>query len=205
MRLTRSFLIVLLGATLFAATPAAADELADGAKAFIQDLAQKAIDTLTATQPDTAEREARFRVLFNQNFDVPAIGQWVLGRYWRQATESERKEYLHEFEAFVVKTYADRLKDYSSERLKVLDSIRRDGNVIVQSVVMRQGSEPPIRIEWRVIHPDQRYLITDVVVEGVSMAQTQRSEFSSVIRRNGGSVQGLIAALKDKNKAFATN
>ena len=205
MRLTRSFLIVLLGATLFATTPAAADEFTDGAKAFIQDLAEKAISTLTATQPGTAEREAEFRRLFNQNFDVPAIGQWVLGRYWRQATGSERKEYLKEFEAFVVKTYADRLKDYSSERLKVIDSIRRDGNAIVQSVVTREGNEAPVRIEWRVIHPEDRYLITDVVVEGVSMAQTQRSEFSSVIRRNGGSVQGLIAALRDKNKAFVTN
>ena len=205
MRLTHSLLIVLLGAVLLAAKPASADDFTDGAKMFIQDLAREAIDTLTATQPGTAEREAQFRKLFNENFDVPAIGQWVLGRYWRQATESERTDYLHEFEAFVVKTYADRLKDYSSERLKVIDSIRRDGNAIVQSMVTRPGNQPPVRIEWRVIHPEQRYLITDVVVEGVSMAQTQRSEFSSVIRRNGGSVQGLIAALRDKNKSFATN
>lgn len=203
MRLKRSLLICMFGMTLLAA-PVAADDLTDGARNFIQSLADKAISSLVEADLTAAEREKRFRNLFHEYFDVQGIGRWVLGRYWRQATEAERADFLREFEDFVVKTYANRFQAYSNEHFKIVDTLRQDGTVMISSEIVREGSTPPIRIEWRVAAADGGHLITDIVVEGVSMAQTQRSEFSSVIRRNGGSIEGLIATLRDKNKALGT-
>lgn len=203
MRLNRRLLILIFGMTLLA-SPAAADELTDGARNFVQSLADKAISSLVETELSTAEREKRFRDLFHEYFDVQAIGRWVLGRYWRQATDEERAAFLREFEDFVVKTYANRFQAYSNERFKIVDTSRQDGTALVYSEIVRESSGAPIRIEWRVAAAERGYLITDIVVEGVSMAQTQRSEFSSVIRRSGGSVGGLIAALKNKNKTLST-
>jgi len=74
----------------------------------------------------------------------------------------------------------------------------------VKSLVDR-GAQQPIRVDWRITFPDGRYKIIDIVVEGVSMVQTQRSEFSSVIRRSGGKVEGLLTALREKAVSVSQN
>ena len=121
-----------------------------------------------------------------------------------RASVAERSEYLGLFEDLIVNTYAIRFKSYSNEKIKLTGTASRGQTAIVKSVIER-GSQQPVRVDWRVTYPDGQYKIFDIVIEGVSMIQTQRSEFSSVIRRNGGRVAGLIATLKNRSRGAASN
>ena len=174
-----------------------ADDFTDGAEQFIVSLADDAISSLTSETLTEKEREKQFRVLLNSYFDINGIGKWALGRYWRKTSKSERSEYLVLFENLIVSTYANRFSQYTKEKLTVKGSSSRGKFALVKSQI-NGGKEKPIRIEWRVIFPDGKYKIFDIVVEGVSMVRTQRSEFSSVIRRNGGKISVLLAALRKK-------
>ncbi|TCS61363.1 phospholipid transport system substrate-binding protein [Varunaivibrio sulfuroxidans] len=171
----------------------------EDAQKFVATMAQEAIDTLTAGNQTHNDRVAHFRAILDRNFDVPFIAQWVLGRYWRGIGTSEREEYLKLFENLIVVTYVDRFEQYSGEVLKVGKSLTdSNGDTIVYSEIARPQSGTPVRVDWRVRKIEGAYKIIDVVVEGVSMGQTQRSEFASVIRQNGGQVAGLLKVLRQK-------
>jgi phospholipid transport system substrate-binding protein len=187
-------LIALVGVPL--CTTSAADGTQD-AEAFIVGLADQAIAALTPPGISRDEREARARVLLKDNFAVPTIGQFVLGRYWRNATLDEQKEYLDLFEKLIVVTYVDRFSRYSGERLKVTRAVsdQESGDTIVYSEISRPAGEP-IQVGWRARKYGSSFKIVDVLVEGVSMGQTQRSEFSSVIRNNGGSLAALLDEMR---------
>lgn len=189
-----------------AALPSHAGDRHQDAQAFVRTLAQEAVASLTRRDMTGTEREDAFRSLLVAHFDVPQIGKWALGRYWRLASAGEQSEYLTLFEDFIVRTYAHRFRDYTNEHLEITDvkDVADDeGGVLVSSQIVRDNPKP-IRVEWRVAAPQDgspaAYRIVDVVVEGVSMVQTQRSEFSSVIVRNGGKVGGLITELKLKTQ-----
>ena len=174
-----------------------ANDFTNGAEKFVESLANNAISSLTSKKLTEKERQYNFRELLHNYFDINGIGKWALGRYWRKASPSERKEYLGLFENLIVGTYSNRFNAYSNEKLSVKGSTSRGKFALVRSHLNR-NNQKPIRVEWRVTQPDKNYKIFDIVVEGVSMIQTQRSEFSSVIRRNGGNVSGLLSALRKK-------
>lgn len=187
-----------------ASIPSHADDAAD-AQTFVRNLADKAISQLTSPTLSQGERESAFRTLLGEHFDVPAIGRSALGRYWRVATPDEQSEYMALFEDLIVATYAQRFRDYGGENLDILGANKpagnEDGAVLVQSQITRNVAKP-IRLDWRVAQAGSDPKIVDVVIEGVSMMQTQRSEFSSVIVRNGNKVAGLIGELRTKTKTL---
>ncbi|MAF49260.1 MAG: ABC transporter substrate-binding protein [Rhodospirillales bacterium] len=181
---------------------AAGDEFADGAHRFIQTLADRAVITLAGEKLDRSEQQEKFRQLLNENFEVRLLGKWALGRHWRRATKAERADYLRLFEDFIVSTYSKRFRQYTNEKLAVASASSRSAKLaIVHSRLMRE-SHKPIRIDWRVAYPSGKYKIVDIIVEGISLVQTHRSEFGSVIRQNGGKVSGLITALRDKTESL---
>ena len=173
-----------------------ADSSAD-ATAFIQGMSDQAIASLTPPGISRDEREARARSLLTDNFAVPAIGQFVLGRYWRTASPEERTEYLRLFEDLIVVTYVDRFSRYSGERLRVNNAVadEESGDVMVYSEITRPAGAP-VQVGWRVRRVPPSFKIVDVVVEGVSMGQTQRSDFASVIRNNGGTISALLEEMR---------
>lgn len=176
----------------------------DPAQKFIESLAQEAVQALTAEGATRAQRVERFRSLLNENFDVPVIGRWVLGRYWRAATDAEKEEYLDLFEDYVVITYVERFDQYSGEVIKVTKSVSDPGkDSLVFSEIHRPSGGEPIRVDWRVRSKSDIYKIIDVYVEGISMSQSQRKEFTSVIRSNGGKVAGLLEVLRDKIESLS--
>ena len=200
---------LVLGAalSLAAAQPAAAlDGELGGAAEFVQSFGNDAIAALTGEDLTDAELEARFRELFVIGFDVPAIARRALGRYWSRATAEERREYVRLFEDLIVHTYAARFRHYSGEQF-VVHGLRPGpaGSTIVESRVISPKGDPPVRVDWLVTQDDARYKIQDVIIEGVSMVITQRSEFASVIRQRGGKVAGLIKALREKTAKLRTS
>ncbi|MGC2203712.1 MAG: ABC transporter substrate-binding protein [Stellaceae bacterium] len=198
----RAFLtatLILAAAAFAPATPAPA--AADPA-ALISQLGSRALEVLGKGSTQS-QRVARFRELLREDFDVPGIARFVLGRYWNIATEEQRAEYVKLFEDYVALAYSTRLAEYTGEKFKVTGS-RPDGDgAIVSSQIVRPGGAAPVKVDWRVTGRNGVYKISDVSVDGISMAVTQRSEFASVIQHNGGQVQGLIAMLRQKTAGTA--
>ena len=177
----------------------ASTRVARDAGHFVSSIAQEAIDELASTALDEGERLRRFRRLFAEGFDIPLIARFVLGRYWCQATDAERAEYLKLFDELVVQTYARRFNEFNAARLRVLSVSRpnEDNDVIVAVEGALQG-KPPVRMDVRVRQGAAQFKIIDLSIEGISMAVTQRDEFSSVIQRGGGRIEALLASLRDK-------
>jgi len=194
--------VVILVALFAWENRAHSTEKATQASTFIEGLAGEAVNALTASDVSPEEREQLFRNLLNENFAVTTIGQWVLGRYWAKATVEQRREYLQLFEEMIVVTYLNRFKRYSGESLNVTRALVDDqsGDAIVFSQIKRPSGSEPLDIAWRVRPKGDSFKIVDVSVEGVSMSQTQRKEFASVIRRNGGHIEGLLTEMRQKVK-----
>jgi phospholipid transport system substrate-binding protein len=198
--LSRRSLIASFAAALAlfaAAVPAKADNTAD-ARAFIQRLADTAMNTVAVKGLSDDERQQRFRTLFVDTFDLPEIGKLVLGRYWRTATPDQQQEFLKLFEEIQVYTWTKRFKDYSGETLDIL-GVTPEGetDMLVDSRIKRQKLEP-INVSWRVRKGSEGFKVLDIKVEGASMAFTHRSEYSSVIQGSGGQIEGLITAMRKK-------
>ncbi len=169
--------------------------------AFVTDLADRAITRLTAKELNQAARNAEFRKLLVSNFDVPAIGRFVLGRYWREANDAQRAEYMKLFEDLLVITYGNRFAEYGGEKLKVQQG--RDlggGEILVGSEVIRPVGAP-VKVDWRIRKSGDNLKIIDVIIEGVSMAVTQRDDYAAAIQRGGGKIDALLASLRDKVRA----
>jgi phospholipid transport system substrate-binding protein len=185
-----AFLVMILAF----ATPREAG--AQDANSFIATLGQQAIQVLGPGVPEV-QRQARFRVLFHDDFDLPGIGQFVLGRYWRIATPQEQQDFLGLFQEYLVRAYSARLGQYGGEPFRVTGVRPNGAETIVTSQIIRANGGP-IAVDWYLVTQGGRYKITDVYVGGVSMKVTQRDEFASVIQRNGGRVAALIAQLRQK-------
>ena len=173
--------------------------LAEGKNAdeFIRTVGQEAIESLTGKEMSDVQRQKGFRSILNRTFEVPLIAKFTLGRYWRRASKVQQKEYVQLFEDFIVLAYTARFKDYSGEAFtvgKVREIDERDA--LVQSLlILKDGRK--IVVYWRVRGKSEPKII-DVIVEGISMAITQRDEFSAIINQNGGKIDGLLTALRKK-------
>jgi phospholipid transport system substrate-binding protein len=138
--------------------------------------------------------------LYQAAFDGPGIARFVLGRYWRSASEQEQQELLKLFEDYVVFVYGTRLANFSGERFKIRGSRTDETGTIVSTDVISPNGDAPIKIDWRLITDHGSFKINDVIIEGISMLVTQRSEFASVIQRHGGQVGDLLVMMRERTK-----
>jgi phospholipid transport system substrate-binding protein len=192
MRLIRSLLILVL-----TAAPVAA---ATDPAGFVTELGQKTLEIINQ-RPAKAERDQRFRAILHEGFDMEALSRFVLGPYWRSATDAQRKEFMKLFEDWIVSAYGERFSQYSGEQFKVVGQRPEGENAtLVNSQILRPNGGPPIKVDWRVSKSGGEYKINDVVVEGISLMVTQRQEFSSVIQRNGGQLEALLKILRQKTQ-----
>jgi phospholipid transport system substrate-binding protein len=187
-------------APLSVSTAAHAQSAAD-ARTMVQNMATRALKVLADKSVSRAQREAEFATLFKQNFHIRTIGVFVLGRHWRRATPEQRKAYLEVFERLIVKTYTVRLSQYAGEKFRIRGASGPDnGAYTVDSEVVREG-RAPIPLRWAIRKSRSGLKIVDVVIENLSMAQTQRDDFAAILRQRG-SIDGLIKALQDKMDAL---
>jgi phospholipid transport system substrate-binding protein len=198
MRVIRTVLFAV--ALAFVAAPAGAADANSAASSFMQSLGSKAIKELTDPAVPQLERQARFRALLDAHFDIPAIAKFTLGRYWRTSTEEQRTEFTQLFEDFIVQSYSTRFAEYHGEAFQVVGSDDSERGTVVHSRIDMPSEG--VRVDWHLRSRDGSFAIVDIVVEGVSMAVTQRSEFASVIQSRGG-VAGLLDALRAKNAQSA--
>lgn len=167
------------------------------AKAFLRGFSERAIAMLADDALSDGERAQEFRDLLHDGFDMPLIGRAVLGRYWHAATAEQREEFVELFEDFVVRFYGDRLSAYSGETLELGAAHVRAKDALVRSRVVDTNG-PPLAVDWRLRHSAHGWRVVDVVIEGVSMTITHRSEFAAIIDNNRGGVEGLLEQLRNK-------
>ena len=193
--------LLAVGLALVLVGPWAAPEVqaapAD-AKSFVANIGERALRELTPKDISEAERVKRMRALLAEAFDVKAIGKFVLGIYWRRTTEDQRAEFLKLYKTVVSHSYAGLFKKYSGETFEVIRQVSvAGGGSIVYGRIKRMNG-PPVAIELQVVKDSDTYKAVDIKIEGISMPLTHRKEYSSVIRRNRGSVAGLLDVLRKK-------
>ena len=196
--LRRSLLItavVLVTGTLAPRIPAAAGS--DPAT-FINNLGNQF--QIVARNPTRAEKIAGFRQLFRENFDIPGLGRFVLGRFVRVLNPSEQQEFLALFDSYVVYTYSDRLSEFAADGgpPRVTGSRLDADGAIVSSEVICNRTVRPIKVDWRLTWHDGAYKISDVIINGLSMAVTGRTDLEGVAERNGERPQAILAAMRQE-------
>lgn len=200
--LIRTLIIIgMLGTALplGSATVLADDAYLEKAKSYVSGLSEEALSSLTAKDIDKQVRVDRFATLFEKHFAVKTIGRWVLGQYWRQATDAEKAEYLDLFKGLMIVNYVDRFAEYTGDGLKIVKAIQeRENSATVFTEIVLPGGPEKLRVDWRLGSKDETFKVVDVVVEGTSMSQTLRSDFYSTIKREDGKVEGLLKALRQK-------
>ena len=203
----REFLVswlasVLVAVALVVGAPgrAHAGEFEEGAKNFIKAMTEDAISMLTVKDIKRSERARRFRILMNKNFAIKGIAKFVLGRQWRKASDEQQEEYLRLFEDLMVVTYSDRFEKYSGEKLIIKGAeIRGEKDAIVHTTMVKaNNATKPLKVAWRVRGKGETFTIIDVMVEGISTIMTQKSEFASFIKQNGGKLDALLKELKKR-------
>ena len=131
--------------------------------------------------------------------DIKGVAYYSIGKYRKKLSEDQLKEYLSLFEKYFLKSFTSRLTDYSDPKINVISTeVLNPKYTIVKSVLLATDKKPEVKIEWRVYtkNPDKP-LIRDLIIEGLSLARTQKEEFASVIESNNGDVTKLFDTLKE--------
>jgi phospholipid transport system substrate-binding protein len=199
--LRRSLLTTAIILIAGASAPALPAEACTDPTAFINNLGSQL--QMVAGIPSPEQRRAGFRQLFHDEFDVPGLGRFVLGRFTRIMTAPQQQEFLTLFESYVIATYSDRLSEYVAGGVvpRVIGSRLAPDGVIVSSEFVR-GSGPPtagaIRVDWRLSERDGTYKISDIVIDGLSMAANGRSQLEGVAARNGEQPLAILAVMRQE-------
>jgi phospholipid transport system substrate-binding protein len=170
-------------------SPAAGDPAA-----FVTQLEAQGMQALSAPP---AQRVARFRQLFQADFDVPEIGRFVMGRHWNSLDPQQQQQFLAVFQDFTAHAYAEKLTQYTGAPFKVLGSRPGEGGTVVSSQIDRANG-PPVKVDWHLADRGGQYKISDVVLDGVSMKVTERNEFAGIIQRNNNRPDSIIVVLKQQ-------
>ena len=183
---------LLLFAGLAAAPRGAAAQDAAG---FVQNLGTQGIQALGPSVP-AAQRTARFRQLFDADFDVAGISRFVLGPNGRNMTPEQQQEFAGLFRDYVAQTYSDKLATYGGSPFKVTGTRENGDETIVTSQVMRQGN--PAELQWHVANRGGRFVVTDVQVNGSSMKVSERDQVAGIVQRNGGRPDALLSVMRQQ-------
>jgi phospholipid transport system substrate-binding protein len=189
--LLAAVIILIVGA---AAVPRA--EARMDPAAFINNLGSQLV--VLAENPSNEARRAAFRRLFHKEFDVHRLGWFVLGPISRTMTPEQRQQFVALFEAYVVATYSDRLSDYVADggAPRIIGSRPEPDGAIVYSEFSGRSGE--VRVDWRLRPFHDAYKITDLIIDGVSMAVNGRSELEGVAERNGWQPQAILAVMRQE-------
>ena len=166
-------------------------------KQFIQEIVDEAKKILVETNTKEFKTEKLSELALN-TVDIKGVAYYSLGSYRKELNDEQMKEYLTLFEKYFLKSFTSRLTDYSDPKIDVIGTeVLNPKYTIVKSVLLATDKKPEVKIEWRVYtkNPDKP-LIRDLIIEGLSLARTQKEEFASVIESNNGDVTKLFDTLK---------
>ena len=168
-------------------------------KDFINELVNDAITKLSDKNLTNEQKISFIEKVALENVDINALGLYTLGELRKSSNKEDILTYQKTFEKYLLKSLTSRLSDYSTSKFEVIDEDKKSANyTIVSSQVTPQDGAPEIKIDWRVYtkNPDKP-LIRDLIVEGLSLARTQKEEFASILSSNNNDISILIGKLKE--------
>lgn len=194
-RLLRALLAVVLLGLVW--RPAHAAPSAEDARALIEQVSSEVLTILSDQSRGDQQKFDDLVVLLEDPIDLDLVGRLILGRHWRTANEEQRREYLELFREYALANLASKLHLYRGQSFEVTGAkVVSDRDALVTSRILSQG-EPPLQVDWRLRQLNDGDMVTiDLIVEGVSLIVTLRSEFSAVIERQG--FDGLLAELRQR-------
>ena len=168
-------------------------------KDFVNELVNDAISKLADINLNKDQKSTFIEKVALENVDINALGLYTLGELRKSSTKNDILNYQKSFEKYFLKSLTSRLSDYSASEFEILGDDKKSPNyTIVNSKITPNDGGAEIKIDWRIYtkNPDKP-LIRDLIVEGLSLARTQKEEFSSVIESNNGDITKLFIVLKD--------
>jgi phospholipid transport system substrate-binding protein len=166
----------------------------DDPASLVNDLGTRALAAMR--NGDAAAVQRQFRQLVRRYFDAEACARSALGPHWQNATAQQQQEYANRYEDYIVIVYSTLLGHLGGESITVLGSEPNEEGVIVTS---RINGAVQIGVDWQLNPTNNGYKVTNLIVSGINMASVQHSDLVSVIQRNGGQMQALLVALREKN------
>ena len=182
------FLLFLNNATASSSDP----------KQFIQEIVDEAKEILVDSNSDKYKSDKLTEIAL-ATVDINGVGFYTLGSYRKDLTEEQKKEYTILFKKYFLKTFVSRLTDYSEPKIDVVSAVKKNEKyTIVSSILLATEKRAEVKIDWRVYTKDpNKPLIRDLIIEGLSLARTQKEEFSSIIESNDGDINALFDKLKE--------
>ena len=168
-------------------------------KQFINELINDAISKLSNKNLTLNEKEEFIKKISLENVDIDALGLYTLGELRKSSNENDISKYQKTFEKYFLKNLTSRLKDYSSSKFEIIGEDKKSTTyTIISSKISPIDGGPEIKIDWRVYtkNPDKP-LIRDLIVEGLSLARTQKEEFASILSSNNNDIKILISKLEE--------
>ena len=172
-------------------------------KDFVNELINEAIDKLADKNLDKDQKIIFIERVALENVDINALGLYTLGELRKSSNEDDISNYQKSFEKYFLKSLTSRLTDYSSSKFEILEDDKKSANyTIVKSKITPDDGGPDIKIDWRIYtkNPDDP-LIRDLIIEGLSLARTQKEEFASILNSNNNDIKALFKTLEN----FAKN
>jgi phospholipid transport system substrate-binding protein len=168
-------------------------------KDFVAELVNEAITKLADKNLNKEEKAIFIEKIALENVDIHALGLYTLGELRKSSDKKIIAEYQQAFEKYFLKSLTSRLTDYSSSKFEVLEFDKKSSNyTIVNSKVTPDDGGPEIKIDWRVYTKNpEKPLIRDLIVEGLSLARTQKEEFASILNSNNNDINILISKLNE--------
>ena len=165
---------------------------------FISEIISEA--KLILNSQDSKETKAeKLSVIALKTVDVKGIGFYTLGKKRKEITEDEMDKYNKVFESYFLKSFTSRLTDYSDPKISVLSSEKiNEKYTIVKSMLVKTDKKPEVKIDWRVYTKNpEKPLIRDLIIEGLSLARTQKEEFASILSSNNNDINALFSELEE--------
>ena len=168
-------------------------------KMFVQELVNDSISKLSDKNLNKDEKANFIKSVAIENVDIDALGLYTLGELRKSADKNDIIKYQESFKKYFLKSLTSRLTDYSSNKFEVISAEKKSSNyTIVKSKISKSQNQPEIKIDWRIYtkNPDKP-LIRDLIVEGLSLARTQKEEFASILSSNNNDINILIIKLEE--------
>ena len=168
------------------------------ADVFIQSTVNRAAETLNSNYTKE-QRIEKLKEIAKDTVDIRGIGFYSLGTHRKNLTKDQLTDYINIFEEYFLKSFSSRLAEYSNPEIEVNSKKKLNENyTIVSSTLVATESRPEVKIDWRVYTKNpENLLIRDLIIEGLSLARTQKEEFSSIINSNDGKIEALLKNLSD--------
>ena len=193
--------IKIIIVTLFIFINLNSNSIANVSSSFIDDITTSASNILSSK--DTKEIKIQELIKIGENsVDIDGIGFYTLGKHRKNLSDDQKDEFKKIFRKYFLKSFSTRLVEYKEAKIVVIsEDVKNDKYTIVKSKLLATSNRPEIVIDWRVYTKDpSKPLIRDLIIEGLSLARTQREEFNSIIMNNDGNVSALFTNLKEFNR-----